>query len=144
MAKKYQVNFMVRLANRMTAAVLRGNSAPPGTYLLTVHGRKTGKAYTAPVRLIEHDGKRWLVAPYGVVNWVKNARAAGEVSLYRNKVNETVKLRELGPQESAPILKEYITKESIVRPYFDIPPEASLEEFAAVAARHPVFLLGEK
>ena len=79
-----------------------------------------------------------------MVNWVKNARAAGEVSLYRNKVNETVKLRELGPQESAPILKEYITKESIVRPYFDIPPEASLEEFAAVAARHPVFLLGEK
>ena len=144
MARKYQVNFLVRMTNRMTAGMIRKNSAPLGVYLLTVHGRKTGKSYSAPVNLIEHDGKRWLVSPYGEVNWVKNARAAGEISLYRNKVEQTLKIHELGPQQSAPILKEYINQLGIVRPYFDVPPEASLEDFEAEASWHPVFLLEEK
>ena len=141
MAREYKVSLMVRMTNRLMAGMIRGNSAPEGMYLLTVHGRKTGKAYSAPVTLMEHDGKRWLVAPYGEVNWVKNARAAGEVNLARKGTQETLKITELGPKESAPVLKEYITRIAIVRPYFNTPPESSLAEFEAEAARHPVFLL---
>ena len=48
------------------------------TYVLAVRGRKSGKRYETPVSLIE-NGERWLVAPYGEVAWVRNARAAGEV-----------------------------------------------------------------
>lgn len=144
MAKKYSVNARVRFINRMMIRMIRWNIAPPRTYLMTVRGRKTGKLYSLPVTLVEQNGKRWLVSPYGESNWVKNARTAQEVTLFRGGKNETVKFRELGPKESAPILKEYITLEGIVRPYFDAQPDASLEAFEAEASQHPVFLLGEK
>ena len=52
----------------------------PSSYLMTVRGRKTGRPHTLPVTPAEHDGRRWLVAPYGPVSWVHNARAAGEVT----------------------------------------------------------------
>ncbi|MFN2233902.1 MAG: nitroreductase/quinone reductase family protein, partial [Anaerolineales bacterium] len=72
MAKQYQVDGRVRFVNRMMARMIRWNIAPPRTYLMTVLGRKTGKPYSTPVTLVEKDGKRWLVSPYGEVNWVKN------------------------------------------------------------------------
>ena len=48
-------------------------------HLLTVRGRKSGLPRTTPVNLIEYQGRRWLVAPYREVAWVRNVRAAGEV-----------------------------------------------------------------
>ena len=144
MAKTYRVNAQVRFVNKMMTHMIRWNFAPPRTYLMTVRGRKTGKPYSIPVTLVEREGKRWLVSPYGEVNWVKNARAAGEISLFRGKKNELLKIQELGPKESAPILKEYITLEGIVRPYFDAQYDAPVEAFEAEASQHPVFLLGEK
>lgn len=144
MAKQYQVNGRVRIINRMMTRMIRWNIAPARTYLMTVHGRKTGKPYTTPVTLVERDGKRWLVSPYGAVNWVKNVRATGEVSLFRGGKTEILKIQELLPAESAPILKEYITLEGIVRPYFEVQPDSSLDEFEAEAPNHPVFLLEEK
>lgn len=51
------------------------------SYLLQVVGRKSGKIYATPVDLLELDGKRFLVAPRGLTQWVRNAEAAGEVTL---------------------------------------------------------------
>jgi len=119
----------------------RWGIAAPNSYVLTVRGRKTGEAYSAPVLLVEENGQRWLVAPYGEVSWVRNARAAGEVTLSRGRQTETLKIREADPQESAPILKKYIMREGIVRPYFDVQPDAPLEAFVTEAPRHPVFQL---
>lgn len=144
MPRQYQVNGMNRLVNRLMARLIRWDIAPAGTYLLTVKGRKTGNKYSAPVILIERDGRCWLVSPYGEVNWVKNARAAGEVTISRGKVSKTLKIQECSPQESAPILKEYLSKESIVRPYFDVQPDDPLESFETEASQHPVFLLEKK
>jgi deazaflavin-dependent oxidoreductase (nitroreductase family) len=141
MSKQYQVNSTVRFVNRVMIRLNRWGIAAPNSYVLTVHGRKTGKTYTAPVLLVEDNGQRWLVSPYGEVSWVRNARAAGEVTLSRQGRSETLKIRESNPQESAPILKHYITRESIVRPYFDVQPDSPLEAFVAEAPRHPVFQL---
>ena len=142
MAKQYQVTNAVKFVNKMMRFMIRMNIAPKGYYLLTVNGRKTGNPYSMPVALIEHPDARWLVSPYGEVNWVKNARANGEVTISRGGKSETLKITTASPQEAAPILKEYITKEGIVRPYFDVQPDASLDEFIAEAPKHPVFLLG--
>ena len=100
--------------------------------------------YSLPVALIEKPESRWLISPYGEVNWVKNARAAGEVTLSRGGKDETLVIEPALPEEAAPILKEYITKEGIVRPYFDVQPESPLEEFIAEAPQHPVFRLIKK
>jgi deazaflavin-dependent oxidoreductase (nitroreductase family) len=144
MAKQYQVDGRVRFVNRMMARMIRWNIAPPRTYLMTVLGRKTGKPYSTPVTLVEKDGKRWLVSPYGEVNWVKNARAAGEISLLRNGKTDILKIKELSLVESAPILKGYITSQGIVRPYFEVQPDSPLQDFEAEAPYQPVFLLEEK
>ena len=141
MSKQYQVNSIVRLVNRVMIRLNRWGIAASNSYVLTVRGRKTGKAYSTPVSLIEENDQRWLVAPYGEVSWVRNARAVGEVMLSRGSRSETLKIREAGPQESAPILKKYITRTGIVRPYFDVQPDSPLEAFAAEVPHHPVFRL---
>jgi deazaflavin-dependent oxidoreductase (nitroreductase family) len=141
MAKQYQVNSMVRFVNRVMMRLNKWGIAAPNSYVLTVRGRKTGKTYTAPVLLVEESDRRWLVSPYGEVSWVRNARAAGEVMLSRKGRSETLRIRAADPQESAPILKQYIQREKIVQPYFDVAPDAPLEAFAAEAPRHPVFQL---
>ncbi len=139
MAKTYQVTSQARFFNRLFGAFIRLGIAPESNYLLTVRGRKTGKQYSTPVALVEQDGQRWLVSPYGETNWVKNARAAGEVMLSRRGHTETVRIQEAAPEESAPVLKPYLQREALTRPYFDVQPDAPLEAFIAEAPRHPVF-----
>jgi deazaflavin-dependent oxidoreductase (nitroreductase family) len=77
MAWAYRLGFWRRLVNRMVHALLRCGVSPPHTYLLTVRGRKTGQPYSTPVTLVEENGERWLVAPYGEVGWVRNLGLRG-------------------------------------------------------------------
>jgi deazaflavin-dependent oxidoreductase (nitroreductase family) len=106
-----------------------------------VPGRKTGRRYSTPVSLVIDDGTRWLVAPYGEREWVKNARAAGEVELTRARKTARHRVEEVGPEEAAPVLREYLRTTRIVRPFFEATTDAPLEAFAAEASRHPVFRL---
>ena len=142
MTKTYELTPLRRLANWLMKVLLRAGWGPKATYLLTVRGRKSGKLYTTPVTLVEEDGQRWLVAPYGEVNWVRNVRASGQVTLTRGRRSETVPVVELDPEASAPILKKYVERVPIARPYFDAAPDAPIEAFVTEAARHPVFRIG--
>lgn len=141
MAKTYHVTPTIRFFNRLMGAFVRLGIASKNTYLLAVRGRKTGKLYSTPVSLVKDGDTRWLVSPYGEVSWVKNARAAGQVTLTKGGYTETVNITQLPPQESSLILKQYIHQEAITRPYFDVQPDSPLEAFAAKAQHHPVFLL---
>jgi deazaflavin-dependent oxidoreductase (nitroreductase family) len=109
-------------------------------YLLRVAGRKTGRRYSTPVRLIEERGERWLVSPYGERSWVKNARAAGWVELSRGGRTERVKITELTPTEAAPILRTYVKEVPIVQKFFEATPESPVDAF--VTETRPVFRLG--
>jgi deazaflavin-dependent oxidoreductase (nitroreductase family) len=142
MAKKYEVTPSIRFINKMMAGMVRLGIGPKNIYMLSVRGRKTGKLYSTPVSLVMDGSKRWLVSPYGEVGWVRNARAAGEVTLSRRGQSETVAITELEAEESAPILKQYMNNEKITQPYFDAKPDAPLVDFAAEAERHPVFKVG--
>jgi deazaflavin-dependent oxidoreductase (nitroreductase family) len=141
MSKQFQINTMTRLFGNVMSELIRLGLIGKPMYVLTVVGRKSGKPYSIPVSLVERDGQRWLVSPYGETNWVKNARAAGKVTLTRTGHSETLHIQELSPEESAPILKTYIKRESMPRPYFDVEPDAPIEEFVAEAPKHPVFRL---
>src|SRR5579875_1042991 len=114
MAKTYQVNAFARFGNTVTAAMIRLGIAPAGMYLLTVRGRKSGLPRTVPVNLIQHQGHRWLVAPYGEVAWVRNARAAGEVELRRGSTAERAQVREVSAGEAAPVLRSYLRRARLV------------------------------
>jgi F420H(2)-dependent quinone reductase len=97
-----------RLENRILKVVLRTGLKLGTTYILSVKGRNTGALHSTPVVIVETNGERYLVAPYGPVNWVRNARAAGAVTLSRGGNSEALHIEESGPEESAPILKQYI------------------------------------
>ncbi len=109
------------------------------TQLLTVVGRRSGRRYSTPVKLVDHAGERWLVAPYGERAWVRNARAAGWAELRRGRHSERVDLTEVAPAEAGPVLREYLRTTPVTRPFFDVSADSPPEEFAAEAARHPVF-----
>jgi deazaflavin-dependent oxidoreductase (nitroreductase family) len=145
MPKQFRVALGQLIFNKILIALISAGVSAGPFYMLTVQGRKTGKSYRLPVTPIEQDGKRWLVSPYGTVSWVRNARAAGTVTLTRSRTSEILSIIEQSPADSAPILKEYLKRFSYVRRggYFDVTPESPLEAFVAEAPYHPVFQLVE-
>ena len=141
MARPFRYTLDRRIINRLIIWLLKLGLKPDSYYLLTVTGRRSGKPHTVPVVIIEDGGTRWLVAPYGVVDWVKNARVAGVVTLTRGKRSQNFAFRELSPRQAAPVLKVYIEKFPITAPYFDSNPNSSLDEFELDARSRPVFEL---
>ena len=138
--KTYQRSRFHRFENLMTTALARAGVIPR-SYVLTTVGRKSGQERRNPVTVVDRDGKRWLVAPYGVVPWVLNARAAGEVRLTRRFTTTRYAVRQVGPDEAGPVLKEYVTVASVPRPYFAATMDDPAEAFAREADRHPVMEL---
>lgn len=139
--RTFQMTRLRRLGEKIMPPLVRAGLIPH-TYLLTTVGRRTGKERTHPVTLVEQDGRRWLVAPYGAVGWVHNARAAGTVRIRRRRENSELAVREVtAPGEAAPILKSYLALTGPPREYFRAAPDALLAEFEAEADRHPVFEL---
>ncbi len=73
------------------------------------------------------------------MGWVRNARAAKQVTLLRGRRFETVVVVELSAEDAAPVLKRYLAQVPVVRPFFDVALNSNLREFVAEAGRHPVF-----
>jgi deazaflavin-dependent oxidoreductase (nitroreductase family) len=138
-AATFEQTRLRRLGNGLVAPLARLGLAGRRTHVLTVAGRRTGAPRSTPVQLLFLNGERWLVAPYGVGDWVRNARAAGSVELTRARRTERVRVEEVGPEQAAPVLREYLRRTPIVKPYFDARSDSPLEAFAAEAMRHPVF-----
>jgi deazaflavin-dependent oxidoreductase (nitroreductase family) len=139
MARQYRSTLLRRLGNKLIAPALKLGLGPARLHLLTVTGRKSGRRYTTPVNLVYRGGEKYLVAPYGEVSWVRNARPAGEVSLRRGRKVQTRRIEALAASEALPVLRDYWRQNAITRPFFEGRPED--EAFARDAPRHPVFRL---
>jgi deazaflavin-dependent oxidoreductase (nitroreductase family) len=139
MAATFRQTWLRRLGNVLITPLARFGLAGKRTHILTVAGRRSGKKYSTPVMLVFHDGSRWLVAPYGERPWVLNVRAAGFAELTRARRTERARIEEVDAQTAAPVLREYLRKTPVTKPFFDASADSPVEEFAAEAARHPVF-----
>ena len=139
MAARYRLGLGRRAGNAVVRALLALGLGPRSTFLLGVAGQRSGTLRYTPVTLVEEGGRRWLVAPYGDVAWVRTLRAAGRATLSRGGRAETVTVSEIGAEEAAPVLKLYVTRVPITRPYFDVTPASDIDAFRAEAPRHPVF-----
>jgi len=153
MAKTDKAPWFVHLGNVLTLTLLRAGVKLVGPFilfgsypmfLLMVRGRKSGQPRTVALAIMERNGKRYVGSPYGIVDWVRNLRAAGEATLTRGRRSETVSARELPPREAALVLREEITSGNPFARYFGVTAESSLEEFERAAVSHPVFLLERK
>ena len=141
MAATFRKTRLRHLGNVLITPLARLGLAGKRTHILTVPGRRSGRRYSTPVQLVIQADERWLVAPYGEREWVKNARAASEVELSRAGTTTRYAIEENGPGQAAPVLREYLRTTPVVKSYFDATADAPLEEFAAEASRHPVFRL---
>jgi F420H(2)-dependent quinone reductase len=139
MAKVFEKSLFFRMGVGFMSRSIRLGLAPKGAHLLSVEDPESGALRSTPVTVIENEGSRWLVAPYGETRWVRNARAAGWVRLQRGRRTERLQIAEVGAEEGAPVLREYVQQVSMVRPYFDVDADAPAEDFRAEVPRHPVF-----
>ena len=139
--RPYRKSLWRRALNALVRPLAKAGLTGPRTHLLTVPGRASGKRWSTPVSIVRIGGERWLVAPYGDRNWVKNARAAGWVELQRGRRRERLGVEELAPAEAVPVLQEYYRSGRVTRPFFAVTLESSREEWLAAAPRHPVFRL---
>jgi hypothetical protein len=86
MAKQYRVNAFVRINNSIISSLLHLGLSMGSFALLTVCGRKSGKPIETPIAIFNWEGKSYLISPYGIVNWVRNLRAAGgEATITRSR-----------------------------------------------------------
>jgi deazaflavin-dependent oxidoreductase (nitroreductase family) len=114
-------------------------------YLLQVRGRKSGRLYSTPVDLLETAGKRFLVAPRGRTQWVRNAEAAGEVTLKKGRSRQTYDLRPVADAAKPELLKAYLDSfKTTVQRYFPVPAGSAAQAFASIAANYPIFELTGK
>jgi len=111
-------------------------------YLLQVRGRKSGKLYSTPVNLLKLNDNQFLVAPRGRTQWVRNAEAAGEVTLKRGSARLQFRLRPLSDAEKPEILKAYLDNfKSEVQRYFPVAAGSPPEAFADLIESYPAFEL---
>ena len=139
--KPYRKSLWRRGLNTLVRPLARFGLTGPRTHLLTVPGRTSGRLWSTPVSIVRQGDERWLVAPYGDRNWVKNARAAGWVELRRGSRRERLGVDELAAAASVPVLRRYYELGRVTRPFFDVDLASSHEEWLAEAPLHPVFRL---
>jgi len=115
---------------------------PNYAYLLEVRGRKSGRLFLTPVNLLELNGKSFLVAPRGRTQWVKNAEAAGQVTLKRGRTRLKFGLIPVPDAQKLEILKTYLDRFAFaVQKFFPVPAASPAEAFKEIAANYPVFEL---
>ncbi len=130
--------------NRAFGSLVGLGIGPSYCYLLQVRGRKSGKLYSTPVNVMEINGKRLLVAPRGRTQWVRNAEAAGQITLKRGSYRKNFRLKQIGSPDKLPVLKEYLDRyHTAVQRYFMVRAGSPAEAFADTADGHPVFELIE-
>jgi deazaflavin-dependent oxidoreductase (nitroreductase family) len=131
---------LVGWLNRLWGVLNRLGIGLDYSYELEVPGRRSGVPRRTPVNLMPYAGHRYLVAPRGRTEWVRNAEAHGSVLLRRGSKRLRIRLEPVPPDEAPLILKTYLqTYRSQVQQFFSVPPDANIEEFARIAANHPVF-----
>lgn len=140
-ARAYRLTWVQRCANTVYTLMTRCGLGAQYRHLLTVVGRQTGLPRTTPVDVMSYAGSQWLVAPYGAVNWVRNLRASGQGMLRRGSRCHTFRAVEADTRTAVPVIRQYIEQVPITRSYWGVGPDATDEELAQKAARHPVFEL---
>jgi len=133
--------FTRRVLNGTIAGLARLGVSLRGSRLLAVRGRTSGEWRTVPVNPMELGGERYLVAPRGTTQWVRNLRAAGTAELRLGRRVEEITVIEVADADKAVVLREYVRRwKAEVGKFFEGIDETSTDaELLAVAPGFPVF-----
>jgi deazaflavin-dependent oxidoreductase (nitroreductase family) len=134
--------FTRRVFNPLVALSTRRGLSLAGSRVLRVRGRKSGEWRETPVNVVTLDGARYLVAPRGETQWVRNVRAVGEGELQAGRRREAFRAVEVGEgPEKLRVLRSYLRKWAWeVGAFFGgVGADAGDDDLAREAPRHPVF-----
>jgi deazaflavin-dependent oxidoreductase (nitroreductase family) len=135
--------FTKHVFNPLVAALTRTGVSVMGSRVLEVRGRKSGQPRRTPVNLLVLEGGRYLVAPRGQTEWVRNLRVSGEGRLWLGRRSESFNATELADDDKAPVLRAYLKRwKAEAGVFFEgVGPDATEDELRRVAPQHPVFRL---
>ena len=133
--------FTRRVFNPLIARLTRWGLSIRGSRELAVRGRKTGEWKRVPVNPLDLDGHRYLVAPRGTTQWVRNLRVAQTGELRVGRRVEVFRAAEVADADKVAILFGYLERCKMeVGVFFDgVGPDAPDETIAAIASGYPVF-----
>lgn len=135
--------FTTHVFNRAVAVATRLGLSVAGSRVLEVKGRKSGEWRRTPVNLLVFEGDRYLVAPRGHTQWVRNMRVAGGGRLVLGKRTEGFEATEVPEAERPELLRAYLKKwKWEVGAFFDgVGPDSPEAELQRIAPDHPAFKL---
>jgi deazaflavin-dependent oxidoreductase (nitroreductase family) len=133
--------FTKHIFNPAIAGLTRLGVPLAGSRVLEVRGRTSGEWRRTPVNPLELDGSRYLVAPRGNTQWVKNLRVNPEGRLHVGRRTESFTAEEIPDAEKAPLLRAYLERwKWEVGVFFGgVGPDAGDDELTRIAPDHPVF-----
>src|ERR1700728_1618129 len=133
--------FTRNVFNQVVAVLTGLGVSVLGSRVLAVRGRTSGEWRTTPVNLLTSEGRRYLVAPRGETQWVRNLRAAGTGELRLGKRAESFRGRELTDEEKVPVLRAYLRRwKAEVGIFFEgTGPDSDDDQILAIAPKHPAF-----
>jgi len=133
--------FTKHVFNRAVAGLTRVGVSVAGSRVLEIRGRKTGQPRRTPVNLLTLEGARYLVAPRGHTQWVRNLRAQGEGRLLLGRRAEQFTASELGDDDKPAVLHAYLKRwKWEVGVFFEgVGPDATDDELRRIAPDHPIF-----
>lgn len=134
--------FTRNVFNRIVFGATRLGVSVWGSRILEVRGRKSGEPRRTPVNLLTFEGARYLVAPRGHTQWVRNLRAAGgEGDLLRGRRREPFKATEVADADKEQILRAYLRrwKWEVGQFFGGVGPDSEAAELGRIAPDHPVF-----
>ena len=133
--------FTNRVFNPLVAWLVHRGMGLKGAAILEVRGRKSGERRTTPVNPLPLDGERYLLAPRGETEWVRNIRVAGRGTLITKRGRTEFGVVELPDSEKLPIIRAYLKEWAWeVGAFFDgVGADSSDEQLAAIAGKHPIF-----
>jgi deazaflavin-dependent oxidoreductase (nitroreductase family) len=133
--------FTNHVFNRIVALATTAGLSVLGSRLLQVRGRTSGEIRETPVNLLTFEGNRYLVAPRGITQWVRNIRVSGEGALRLGRRTEKFRAVEITDDEKSPILRAYLKRwKAEVGIFFEgVGPDSSDQDLRRIAPGHPVF-----
>ena len=96
--------FTRNVFNRLVRWLTRRGFSLAGSRELRIVGRRSGEVRTTVVNLLPLDGRRYLVAPRGTTEWVRNLRAAGTGEIRVGRRVEAFQADELADDAKVPVL----------------------------------------
>ena len=133
--------FTMHVFNRVVALATRLGLSVWGSRVLRVRGRKSGQWRSVPVNLLVLGHERYLVAPRGETQWVRNIRVTGSGELVLGNKTEAIGVTEVPDAEKPEILRAYLKRwKAEVGAFFDgVSAASSEQELQRIAPQHPVF-----